>query len=357
VTFRLLYLIFARLCGWLALLPRSDDVKNTEILVLRHQIAVLQRQVRSPRLSWADRAILAALTRRLSTARRRQLSLIITPCTLLRWHAELVRRHWTYRHRQPGRPRTRPAIRRLVLEMARDNPAWGYRRICGELTGLGHKIAPSTIWEILKEAGIDPAPQRAAASWKQFLSAQAKTIAAVDFFHVDTIFLRRLYVLFVIEHHHRRVHLAGVTAHPTAAWTVQQARNTLMDFGKRTDSLKFLIRDRDAKYTDAFDAVFTAAGMRVITTPVRAPRANAICERWIASARRECTDRILIAGRRHLHHILSEYVDHYNTHRPHRTLGQRPPDGRSHNAPAGDNIRVLRRDRLGGLLHEYSQVA
>ncbi len=254
MTFRLLYLIFARLCGWLALLPRSDDVKNTEILVLRHQIAVLQRQVRSPRLSWADRAIMAALTRRLPTARRRQLSLIVTPRTLLRWHAELVRRHWTYRHRQPGRPRTGPAIRLLVLEMARDNPAWGYRRICGELTGLGHKIAPSTIWEILKEARIDPAPRRAAASWKEFLSAQAKTIAAVDFFHVDTVFLRRLYVLFVIEDHHRRVHLAGVTTHPTAAWTVQQARNTLMDSGKRTDGLKFLIRDRDAKYTDALDA-------------------------------------------------------------------------------------------------------
>jgi putative transposase len=179
----------------------------------------------------------------------------------------------------------------------------------------------------------------------------------VDFFHVDTVFLRRLYVLFVIEHHHRRVHLAGVTACPTAAWTVQQARNTLMDFGKRTDGLKFLIRDRDAKYTDAFDAIFTAAGTRIITTPVRAPRANAICERWIASARRECTDRILISGRRHLHHTLSEYVDHYNTHRPHRTLGQRPPDGRSHITPTGDNVRVLRRDRLGGLLHEYSQVA
>jgi hypothetical protein len=274
-----------RLCGWLALLPRSDDVKNTEILVLRHQIAILQRQVRSPRLTWADRAVLAALTRRLSTANRRQLSLIITPRTLLRWHAGLLRRHWTYGRRTPGRPRIGPAIRRLALEMARDNPTWGYRRICGELTGLGHKIAPSTIWEILKEAGMDPAPQRAAASWKQFLSAQAKTIAAVDFFHVDTIFLRRLYVLFVIEHHRRRVHLAGVTAHPTAAWTVQQARNMLMDLGERTEGLKFLIRDRDAKYTDAFDAVFTATGTRIIITPVRAPRANAICERWIASAR------------------------------------------------------------------------
>jgi putative transposase len=357
VTFRLLYLIFVRLCGWLALLPRSDDVKDTEILVLRHQIAVLQRQVRSPRLSWADRAILAALTRRLSTARRRQLSLIITPRTLLRWHAELVRRRWTYPRRTAGRPRTGPAVRRLVLEMARDNPTWGYRRICGELTGLGHKIAPSTIWEILKAADIDPAPRRAAASWKQFLSAQAQTIAAVDFFHVDTVFLRRLYVLFVIEHHNRRVRLAGVTAHPTAAWTVQQARNTLMDFGERTDGLKFLIRDRDAKYTDAFDAVFAAADVRIIKTPVQAPRANAICERWIASARRECTDRMLIADRRHLHYILSEYADHYNTHRPHRALSQRPPDGRIPVAPANDNIRVRRRARLGGLIHEYSQVA
>jgi len=357
VTFRLLYLIFVRLCGWLSLLPRSGDVKNAEILVLRHQIAVLQRQVGSPRLSWADRAVLAALTRRLSTAHRRQLSLIITPRTLLRWHAELVRHHWTYRHRTPGRPRTGPTIRRLALEMARDNSTWGYRRICGELTGLGYKIAPSTIWEILKEAGIDPAPRRAGASRGQFLSAQAKTIAAVDFFHVDTVFLRRLYVLFVIEHHHRRVHLAGVTAHPTAAWTVQQARNTLMDLGERTDGLKFLIRDRDAKYTGAFDAVFVAAGMRVIATPVRAPRANAICERWIASARRECTDRILIAGRRHLHHVLSEYIDHYNTHRPHRTLRQQPPDGRAHVAPPDGKIRVRRRARLGGLIYEYSQAA
>ena len=184
MTFCLLYLILVRLCGWLALLPRSDNDKNTEILVLRHQIAILQRQVSSPRLSWADRAILAALTRPLSTAHRRRVSLIVTPRTLLRWHAELVKRRWTYPRRAPGRPRTGPAIRRLVLEMARDNPTWGYRRIGGELTGLGHKIAPSTIWEILKAAGIDPAPQRAAASWKQFLSAQAKTIAAVNFFHV-----------------------------------------------------------------------------------------------------------------------------------------------------------------------------
>ena len=209
MTFRLLYLIFVRLCGWLTLLPRTDNVKNTEILVLRHQIAVLQRQVRSPRLSWADRAILAALTRRLSAARRGQLALIVTPRTLLRWHAELVKRRWTYRHRTPGRPRTGPTIRRLALEMAHDNPTWGYRRICGELTGLGHRIAPSTIWEILKAADIDPAPRRAADGWRQFLSAQAKTIAAVDFFHVDTVFLRRFNVLFVPDQLSQPVRQSG----------------------------------------------------------------------------------------------------------------------------------------------------
>ena len=318
MTFRLLYMIFVRLFGWLALLPQSDSVKNSEILVLRHQIAVLQRQVRPPRLPWADRAIMAALTRRLPTAHRHHLALIVTPRTLLRWHAGLVRRHGSYPRRAPGRPRTGPVIRRLALEMARDNPTWGYRRICGELAGLGYKIAPSTIWEILKAAGTGPAPQRAAASWKQFLSAQAKPIAAAGFFHVGTVFLRRRYVLFVIEHHNRRVHLAGITAHPTAGRAVQQARNVLMDLGERTDGLKFLITDRDAKYTSAFDAVFTAIGTRIIKTPVQAPRANVICERWIASARRECTDRIVIAGRRHLHHVLNEYLDHYNTHRPHR---------------------------------------
>jgi putative transposase len=315
VTFRLLYLIFVRLCGWLALLSRSDNVENTEILMLRHQIAVLQRQVRSPQLSWADRAVLAALTRRLSTAHRRQLSLIVTPRTLLRWHAEMVRRRWTYPRRTPGRPRTGPAIRRLALEMAQGNPTWGYRRICGELTGLGYKVAPSTIWQILKAAGIDPAPQRAAASWKQFLSAQAKTIAAVDFFHVDTVFLCRLYVLFVIEHHHRRVHLVGVTAHPTAAWTVQQARNILMDLGERTDGLKFLIRDRDAKYTAAFDAVFTATGMRIIKTPVQAPR-----ERDLRTLDRQ---RPALVHRPHPHHRPTTPPPH--PQRIRRSLQHPPP--------------------------------
>ena len=233
----------------------------------------------------------------------------------------------------------------------------GYRRIHGELAGLGHKLAPSTVWKILKDAGIDPAPTRSGLTWQAFLQAQAKTILAVDFFHVDTVLLRRLYVLFVIEHGTRRVHLAGITAHPTGEWVAQQARNLLMDLGDHADSFKFLIRDRDAKFTAAFDTVLTAAGIRIIKTPVRAPRANAIAERWVGSARRECTDRMLVAGERHLRLILGEYADHYNSHRPHRSRQQEPPTGRAHPPAEVTGTRVLRRDRLGGLIHEYSQVA
>jgi putative transposase len=241
--------------------------------------------------------------------------------------------------------------------MARDNPAWGYRRIHGELTGLVYKVAPSTIWKILHNAGIDPAPNRLDPTWGAFLAAQAHTILAADFFHIDTAFLRRLYVLFFIEHHTRRVHLAGITAHPTGTWVAQQAPNLLMDLGDQAATLKFLIRDRDAKFTAPFDAVFTAIGVRIIKTPVQAPRANAIAERWIGSARRECLDRMLIAGERHLWLVLGEYADHYNTHRPHRTLTQHPPAGRPDPPAERACIRVLRRDRIGGLIHEYAQVA
>jgi putative transposase len=348
------YLALLRVFGWLALLARSDRAKDAEILILRHQVAVLHRQVNTPQLSWADRAALARL---LAGGQLRQLHMIISPRTLLRWHAALVRRRWTYPHRRPGRPRTRPAIRALALEMARDNPGWGYRRIHGELTGLGYTVAASTVWQILKDGGIDPAPRRSAETWRRFLASQAKAILAVDFFHVDTVFLKRLYVLFFVEHGTRRVHLAGITAHPAGDWVTQQARNLLMTLEDRSARIKFLIRDRDTKFTSAFDAVFTAAGMRIIKTPVRAPRANAIAERWISSARRECLDQMLITGHRHLRLILSEYVDHYDAHRPHRTLGQRPPARPALPPTVGTNIRILRRDRLGGLIHEYSQVA
>jgi putative transposase len=306
MSLRFAYLAVLRVFGWLALLARSDRAKDAEILILRHQVAVLQRQIRTPKLSWADRAVMSALARLLPRGKLCQLRLIVSPQTVLRWHAELVKRHWAYPRRAPGRPRTARAIRALVLEMAQDNPAWGYRRIHGEVTGLGYKLAPSTVWQILQDAGIDPAPRRAGLTWRAFLAAQAQTILAADFFHVDTVSLRRLYVLFFIEHGRRRVYLAGITAHPTGAWVIQQARNLLMDLEGRAGGWKFLIRDRDAKFTAGFDAVFHAIGVRIIQTPVQAPRANAIAERWIASARRECLDRMLITGERQLRLVLGE---------------------------------------------------
>jgi len=210
VQLRFAYLAVRQVSGWLALLARSDRARDVEILILRHQVAVLQRQVKTPGLSWADRAILAALARPLPSSQLRQLRLIISPRTLLRWHASLVRRRWTYPRRAPGRPRTAQAIRALVLEMARDNPGWGYRRIHGELTGLGCTLAPSTVWQILKDAGIDPAPRRSGQAWRAFLQAQAKTILAVDFFHVDTVFLRR---------GRTRSRSAGFPVPAASAWT------------------------------------------------------------------------------------------------------------------------------------------
>jgi transposase InsO family protein len=197
----------------------------------------------------------------------------------------------------PGRPPTAQLVRQLVRRLATENPEWGYRRIHGELLGLGHRVAPSTVWQILQRAGFDPAPRRAGLTWREFLTAQATTISACDFFTIDTVFLRRLYVLFFIELGTRTVHLAGITAHPTGAWVTQQARNLLMDLGARVDRLRLLICDRDSKFVAGFDTVFTSEQIKIIRTPVRAPHANAIAERWIGTVRRECTDRILILGR------------------------------------------------------------
>jgi putative transposase len=354
VAFRLAYLMLARVLSWLTLLARSDAAKDVEILLLRHEVAVLRRHHPRPRLSWVDRALLSALSRLLPVDLRRLR--LVSPRTLLRWHAQLVARRWTYSRRQPGRPPIAQPVRALVLQMARENPTWGYRRVQGELVGLGHQIAASTVWTILKKAGLDPAPRRSGPTWRQFLAAQAHAILAVDFAHVDTVFLRRLYLLVVIEHGTRRVHLAGITAHPTSAWVTQQARNLLIDLGDRAEQFRFLIRDRDTKFTATFDTVFAGADIRIIRTPVRAPRANAIAERFIGTLRRECLDHLLISGRRHLATVLREFVDHYNTHRPHRSLDQHPPAGRTPPS-SGATVRPIRRDRLGGLIHEYVQVA
>jgi len=293
VAVRLLYLIFRQVMAWLGLLARSAQSKNVEILVLRHEVTVLRRQVNRPRLSWADRAVFAALTRLLSPTCRRHR--IVTPATILRWHRDLVKRRWSQpRSQRSGGRRTAPELRRLVLRLAAENSSWGYRRIHGELAGLGYRIAASTVWSILKRAGIDPAPRRDGPSWRQFLRAQARGILATDFFCVDTLLLQRLDVLFVVEHATRRVHLLGVTPNPTGAWVAQQARNFLMDLGDRVAESRFLVRDRDSKFTSVFDAILASERIRILRTPVRAPQANAIAERWIGTLRRELLDRIPI---------------------------------------------------------------
>jgi putative transposase len=240
--------------------------------------------------------------------------------------------------------------------MATDNPAWGHRRVQGELVRLGHPIAASTVWQILHDAGIDPAPRRTGPTWKQLLTTQAHGILAADFVHVDTVLLRRIYALIVIEHGTRRVHLAGVTAHPDGTWTTQAARNFLMDLGQRAASVRFLIRDRAGQFTGSFDAVFLADGIRILASPPQAPRANAICEMIIGTLRRELLDRLLIANEHHLRQMLTEYLRHYNTARPHHALGQLAPDQADTRPPAPANLaehRIHRRQVLGGLTHKY----
>ena len=354
MALRLLYLSFCQLLRWLALLARRSATKDAELLVLRHEVAVLRRQVARPRFDWADRAVLAGLSRLLPRSVWR--GRLVQPTTLLRWHRDLVRRQWAYPHRR-GRPTVTAELRQLVLRMAKENPTWGYRRVHGELCRLGYKIGASTVWSILQRAGVDPAPQRSAVSWRQFLRAQAKGVLAVDFFTVDTVFLKRLYVLFVIEVASRRVHVLGVTAHPSGEWVAQQARNLFMTLDDRVGQFRFLVRDRDAKFTTAFDAVFVAEAIEVLRTPVRAPQANAYAERWVGTVRREVLDRMLVVGGRQLQAVLAEYVDHYNGHRPHRALGQAPPLGPAEPPVVLTSRTILRRDRVGGLIHEYAQVA
>jgi putative transposase len=355
------FLLVTRLAAWSRLCQRKESWKDAEILLLRHQLAVLRRQPRSrPRPSWEDRALIAALLSMIPRARRASLPMIVTPGTVLRWHRDIVRRRWAARsqRKRPGRPAIHRNVRGLVLRLARENPGWGYRRIHGELADLGIRVAPSTVWETLKKAGIDPAPRRTGPTWSQFLRSQAQAILAADFLAVDLLNGTTTYVLAVIEHASRRIRIQGSTPHPTGAWVIQQARNLLMDLDGTAETIKFLIHDRDTKFTAAFGEVFHAARIRILTSPVHAPRANAIMERWIGGCRRELLDRTLIWNQRHLLHVLRQYEAHHNEHRPHRSLGQAAP---LKPLPGGvadlGAFSARRRDLIGGVIHEYAQVA
>jgi len=359
MLFSVAYMVVRRLLSCLIVLARSEVSNDAELLVLRHENAVLRRQISKVRYQPGDRLWLAALSRLIPRHRWSEV-FAVTPATLLAWHRRLVARHWDYTsRRRPGRPSTATAIRKLVIRMATENPTWGHRRVQGELIKLGHRIAASTVWQILHDAGIDPAPRRTGPTWKQFLTAQARGILAVDFVHVDTVLLRRIYALIVVEHGTRRAHLAGVTAHPDGAWTTQAARSFLMDLGHRAASVKFLIRDRAGQFTSSFDAVFTAASVRILASPPQAPRANAVCERMIGTLRRELLDRMLIVNEHHLRQVVTEYLIHYNTARPHRALDQLPP-AQAHTPPPQINLaehQIRRKQVLAGLISQYQIAA
>ncbi len=330
---------------------RVDD-PEAELRLLRHQLRVVRRQVKRPQLDVADRTIMAALSGRVSRAPL--VGMLVQPETVLGWHRELVRRKWAAfgRRRGPGRPGLDSELQKLILEMAKDNPKWGCIRIRGELLKLGHSVSATAIRKLLRRHRIGPAPLRARLTWKAFLRAQASAILLTDFLSVDTVLLKRLYVLLYMELATRRVIWFAVTDRPDSVWVRQHARNLCWELAEIGVDARFLIHDHDAKYGGGSDLVFRAEGIEVITTPIAAPKANAHMERQIGSTRRECLDWILILNRSHLERVLAEWFEHYNRARPHRALGLRAPIARSD--PVVKTGSVVCNERLGGLLREYT---
>ncbi|MEU6673544.1 integrase core domain-containing protein [Streptomyces sp. NPDC046925] len=361
---RLAYLTATNIFAALRLLPMSDGAKDVEILALRHEITVLERQLGSDRVKFTpqDRAFLAALLAPLPRQVLHRLRLLVQPDTVLRWHRDLMKRRHarTCRPKRPGRPPTVRSIRALILRLVRENPSWGYRRVHGELTTLGIKIAASTVWEILTAEGIDPAPDRAATTWADFLHSQAEALLACDFIETITPTGERQYILAVIDHITRRVRILGTTAHPTAAWVTQAARNLVIDLADAEATVGYLIRDRDAKYPTLFDEILSATGIQVVLTGVRIPRMNAITERWVQTCRHELLDRTLIWNEDHLRRALRQFELHYNTHRPHQAMDQAAPLRTVPEPLTTDQVsrlKVRRKDRLGGVIHEYQYAA
>ncbi len=345
-------MFYRLLLSLVVLAARSGRSKDLEIVVLRHQLAVLRRTAKPLKLHDRDRSLLAVIARVLPRARRE--GWLVTPDTLLRWHRRLIARRWTQPPRRPGRPPTTGECRALVVRIARENPTWGYRRIAGELGRLGHTMAASSVWNVLKAAGIAPSPTRSSVSWTALLRSQAA--AACDFATVDTALGRRFYVLFFIDIPTRRLTLAGITTNPTGPWTTQAARNLFLAGGEAFNGCKMLVRDRAGQFTASFDEIFATEGIKVVKTPVRTPVANCYIERWIGSLRRELLDRTIIWNEPQLRRLIVDYLEHYNEHRPHRSLGQQPPS-----QPPASAFRtghpVAKTVRCDGLVHEYRQAA
>ncbi|MDG1412433.1 MAG: integrase core domain-containing protein [Acidimicrobiales bacterium] len=349
--YRILYRFLASLARHAVRSGRSKDI---EIIVLRHQLRVLHRQNNRPGLTDNDRSLLGAIAAALPRPRRH--GWLVTPDTLLRWHRRRVAKHWTQPAQKPGRPPTHAKLRRLILEMATDNPTWGYRRIHGELTRLGHHIGASTVWRILKDQGIDPTPNRTNVTWTQFLRSQAAI--ACDFASVDTALMRRYYLLFFIDITTREVFFAGITAHPTGPWSTQAARNLFLRHPDRFANTRALVRDGGSQFVDTFDEIFRTEDLKILKTPVRTPVANTFAERWIGTLRRELLDRTIICNQHQLERLVTDYIDHYNTHRPHRSLDQRPPLNTDPPVTVDPTPhRVVRSTRCHGLINEYKNAA
>ncbi len=363
-----IFLVAGTFFGFVVLGFRSRRSKDAELLALRHEIAVLQRQVARTAYRPADRALFALLSR-LIPKKSWCRAFCVTPDTLLAWHRRMVARHWTYPAVKPGRPQVDEDTQALVVRLARENERWGYKRIQGELLKVGVSLAKSTISSILSRHGIRPAPYRSRHTWRAFLRSQAASIIATDFFTVDTVFLKRLYVLFFVELSRRRVWITGITEHPNGAWVTQQARNLTMELAEAGIDAKYLVRDRDTKFTGPFDEVFTSSGTQILKTPVRTPVANTYAERFVRTIRNECLDHLLIVGERHLRRVLHVYGEHYDRARPHQGIDQEIPlpqemkprlslvGAHGEDGTASKTRRIRRRDRLGGLLHEYELVA
>ncbi len=364
MLFFLLAQVFSLLLDLIGLSRQTDHDKDLEILLLRQQLRILQRkQPQPPRISRWEKLILLILVGKLvalTTSARSRLShvvLLFKPDTLLKWHRELVRRKWTFKKKAPlGRPPISAEVEALILRLAKENPTWGYGKLEGELSKLGHDVGRSTIRGVLKRRHVPPAPERSrqGTRWRTFLTHYKGEMVACDFFTVETAWLKTVYVMFFIELGSRQVHLAGCTTNPTSAWVTQQARQFSWKIQDGTLPVRFLIHDRDTKFTPAFDTVFTSEDVSIIRTPVRAPNANAFAERWVRSVREECLDRLLIFNERHLRRVLTTYIDYYNHARPHQGIDQRCPiplESATRDGP------IERRDILGGMIHDYRRAA